>query len=161
MSRQEAREALIGKIAALPAQITDLINKLNAKEVTTAYIPGEWTVAQNVHHLADSHMNAYIRCKLIATEETPTLKPYDQDQWARFPDAADADVASSLALLAALHARWVIFWQNLKPEAWQRTGYHLENGVVSLDQLLVLYAAHSEAHIDQIQRTMAVGGIGD
>jgi hypothetical protein len=103
-------------------------------------------------------MNSYIRCKLIATEETPTLKPYDQDEWASFPDATDADVAASLALLTALHSRWVIFWRNLGPNDWQRTGFHPENGMISLDDQLIHYAEHGEAHIDQIQRTLAAGG---
>ena len=161
MSRQEAREALIDKIAALPAQIADLVHKLSAEEVTTAHIPGEWTVAQNVHHLADSHMNSYIRCKLIATEETPTLKPYDQDEWARFPDARNADVTASLGLLTALHQRWVVFWRALGDDDWQRTGFHPENGMISLDDQLIHYADHGEAHIDQIQRTLVAGGITD
>ncbi|MEZ4637887.1 MAG: putative metal-dependent hydrolase [Caldilineaceae bacterium] len=155
MTNEAIRQTLIEKISALPAQIAALTTGLSSDELTTAYIPGEWTVAQNVHHLADSHMNSYIRCKLIATEEQPPLKPYDQDQWARFPDATNADIAGSLALLTALHGRWVTFWQNLSAEDWARTGYHPENGVVALDQQLVLYAEHGEAHIEQIQRTLA------
>ncbi|MCB0083143.1 MAG: DinB family protein, partial [Caldilineaceae bacterium] len=114
-----------------------------------------WTVAQNVHHLVDSHMNSYIRCKLIATEENPTLKPYDQDQWAEFVDAQAADVSGSLVMLAQLHRRWVCFWETLPDEAWSRTGFHPENGTVTLDTQLISYAEHGEAHIDQITRTLA------
>ena len=79
---------------------------------------------QNVHHLADSHMNSYIRCKLMATEDHPTLKPYDQDLWAAFPDAQKADISGSMAILKSLHERWVEFFESLPVEAWSRTGFH-------------------------------------
>lgn len=87
MTAQE-RSTLINKIRQLPQQIAALVDGLSAAQLTTPYLAGEWTVAQNVHHLADSHMNSYIRCKLIATEEQPPLKPYDQDLWANFVDAS-------------------------------------------------------------------------
>ena len=151
----QTRQDLIAKIAILPQQISDLIANLSDEQLTTPYLPNEWTVAQNVHHLADSHMNSYIRCKLIATEDNPPLKPYDQDQLAQFPDAQTADVAVSLQLLASLHSRWVTFWQNLPDDAWSRTGVHADDGPVTLDSQLRAYAAHGETHIDQIQRTLA------
>ncbi|MCB9137864.1 MAG: DinB family protein [Caldilineaceae bacterium] len=94
---QTARQANIEAIEALPGQVAALTAGLTAEQLTTPYDKGEWTIAQNVHHLCDSHMNSYIRCKLIATEERPPLKPYDQDVWARFPDAEGADLAASLA----------------------------------------------------------------
>jgi hypothetical protein len=100
-------------------------------------------------------MNSYIRCKLIATEEHPPLKPYDQDRWANFADAGAADISSSLALLQSLHARWVIFWETLPDDAWTRTGHHPEAGTVTLERQLAGYAAHGEAHIEQITRTLA------
>jgi hypothetical protein len=100
-------------------------------------------------------MNSYIRCKLIATEDQPPLKPYDQDQWATFADATDADVLLSLRLLRSLHARWVTFWEHLPEEAWQRTGYHPENGLINLEMQVQLYAAHGVGHLDQITRTLA------
>jgi hypothetical protein len=99
------RPTLIAQIAALPEQLAAATADLSAKELTTPYLAGEWTVAQNVHHLADSHLNAYVRCKLIATEEQPVFKPYDQDAWALFPDAQRADLTVSLALLGSLHVR--------------------------------------------------------
>ena len=103
-------------------------------------------------------MNSYIRCKLIASEDHPPLKPYDQDRWARFADGSAADVTASLALLRSLHRRWALFWETLPDEAWTRTGQHPESGAVSLDDQLELYADHGEAHIDQIQRTLAAAG---
>lgn len=149
------RTELIEKIRRLPGQIAELVTGLSAEQLTTHYLPDEWSVAQNVHHLVDSHMNSYIRCKLIATEEHPTLKPYDQDQWAQFADAGAADVSGSLLMLEQLHRRWVSFWETLPDGAWARTGHHPESGTVTLDTQLASYADHGEAHIDQITRTLA------
>ncbi|MCB0047586.1 MAG: DinB family protein [Caldilineaceae bacterium] len=156
---QTARQANIAAIGALPGQVAALTAGLTAEQLTTPYDKGEWTIAQNVHHLCDSHINSYIRCKLIATEERPPLKPYDQDAWARFPDAEEADMAASLALLGGLHSRWVLFWQTLPDDAWARTGVHPESGAVSLDEQLRLYAEHGRAHLAQMQRVMVAGGI--
>jgi uncharacterized damage-inducible protein DinB len=155
MPSQAERKTLIDTIRALPERLAALVGGLSDAQLTTQFLAGEWTVAQNVHHLADSHMNSYVRCKLIATEDHPTLKPYDQDRWAAFPDAQSADLSTSLALLQALHARWVTFWESLPADAWARTGNHPESGTVSLDDQLALYAAHGEGHLDQIRRTLA------
>jgi hypothetical protein len=149
------RAHFIDAIRNLPDQLEALVAGLSVEELTTHYLANEWTVAQNVHHLFDSHANSYIRCKLIATEERPPLKPYDQDAWASFPDAQDSDISGSLALLRNLHARWVRFWESLPDEAWQRVGYHPENGAMSLDDIVRSYAAHGAAHLDQITRTLA------
>lgn len=154
MSEQE-RGLLLDKIRHLPQQIADLVAGLSEEQLTTPYLASEWTVAQNVHHLVDSHMNSYIRCKLIATEDHPTLKPYDQDAWAQFADARAADVSGSLMMLAQLHRRWVSFWETLPDDAWIRTGHHPESGTVTLAAQLAIYAAHGEAHIEQITRTLA------
>jgi hypothetical protein len=155
MLTSSQRQHLIEKIRVLPAQIAELTADLTAEQLTTPYLSGEWTVAQNVHHLPDSHMNSYIRCKLMATEDNPPLKPYDQALWAAFPDAQIADISGSLALLRNLHARWVRFWEQLPEVAWSRTGVHQNDGVVTLEDMLRLYAAHGEAHIDQITHTLA------
>ena len=149
------RQAMIEQIRQLPAQIGALVDGLSDAELGTHFLPGEWTVAQNVHHLADSHMNSYVRCKLMATEDHPPLKPYDQDKWAEFPDASSTDVSTSLALLAALHARWVIFWETLDDDMWSCTGNHLSGSVVTLEDQLRLYVDHGHAHIDQIAHTLA------
>jgi hypothetical protein len=150
-----ARAHWIAAIAALPGQLEALVAPLGPEELTTPYLAGEWTVAQNVHHLVDSHATSYIRCKLILTEERPTLKPYDQDAWASLPDGRDAEVGVSLAILRGLHARWVRFWEALPESAWERSGYHPENGPMTLAHILRVYAAHGEAHLDQIRRTLA------
>lgn len=151
----EQRDQWIAQIEQLPAQLTELVRPLSPSQLTTQFLANEWSVAQNIHHLADSHMNSYIRCKLIASEENPTLKPYDQDLWAAFGDAQQADVEISLQLLRSLHARWVQFWRELPEDAWQRIGFHPENGPISLISLVETYANHGLGHIDQIQRTLA------
>lgn len=149
------RAAQIDAIARLPELLAALVAGLSPAELTTPFLAGEWTVAQNVHHLVDSHANAYIRCKLILTEEHPALKPYDQDAWAALPDASDPELGSSLAILRGLHTRWAQFWHSLPPTAWERTGFHPEHGPVSLARILRSYADHGEAHLDQIRRTLA------
>jgi len=154
MTTQE-RQQSIDKIRRLPGQIAELVSGLSEAQLTTHFLAGEWTMAQNVHHLADSHMNSYIRCKLILTEENPPLKPYDQDAWANLPDAQSADLSASLTLLTQLHARWVTFWENLPEAAWSRVGFHPDNGPMTLADIVRGYAAHGEAHIDQITRTLA------
>ena len=155
MSESADRGEAIERIRRLPQQLEELVAGLSTEALTARPLTGEWSVAQNVHHLADSHINSYVRCKLMATEESPTLKPYDEAAWARFADGSSADLSDSLALLKALHARWVQFWETLPDEAWQRTGLHPESGEVTLARQLELYVSHGEAHLDQIRRTLA------
>lgn len=157
MLNQTERQALIKRIRALPGLVAQVTAGLTATQLTTHYLPDEWTVAQNVHHLVDSHLNSYVRCKLIITEERPTFKPYDQARWAALPDASQADITDSLALLGHLHARWVVFWESLAEEDWARTGFHPESGIVALGDQLQLYADHGEGHLDQMARTLAAG----
>lgn len=149
------RKGLIDKIKRLPAQLELLVGGLSYAQLHTHFLADEWTVAQNVHHLADSHMNCLIRIKLILTEDHPTLRPYDQDAWAVTPDYVHTPIVESLMLLRGLHSRWAVLFEHLGDEQWQRTGFHPDNGVVTLDGLLRDYAAHGEGHLDQITRTLA------
>ena len=155
MPASSAREEAIEKIRRLPHQVDELISGLSPQELTAKTLPNQWTVAQIVHHLADSHINSYVRCKLMATEENPTLKPYDEGAWASLSDGSSADLSASLALLKALHARWILFWQDLPDDSWQRTGQHPQSGAVTLARQLELYVEHGEAHLEQIRRTLA------
>jgi hypothetical protein len=155
MPEASTREEAIEKIRSLPQQVEELVSGLSPQELTAKTLPNEWTVAQNVHHIADSHINSYVRCKLIATEENPTLKPYDEGAWALLSDGSSAELSDSLALLKALHARWVRFWENLPDDVWQRTGQHPQSGAVTLARQLELYVEHGEAHLEQIRRTLA------
>lgn len=143
------RTALIDEIAALPGRVAAVVQPLSESQRDTPYRPGGWTVRQLVHHLPDSHLNAYTRFKLALTESEPTIRPYDQDAWALLPDSeADADV--SLILLAALHRRWVILLRSITGEQWERRLVHPETGVMDLDQLLQLYAWHGRHHLGHI-----------
>jgi hypothetical protein len=155
MSTSAERAALIASLRALPDALEELVGGLSPEQLTTHYLAGEWTVAQNVHHLFDSHANSYIRCKLALTEDEPPFKPYNQDAWADLPDATDAEIGVSLGLLRGLHTRWARFWETLPAEAWGQVGRHPEYGTMSLDDILRSYVAHGEGHLDQITRTLA------
>lgn len=149
------RQALIDEIRALPDQLEQMVAGLSPAQLTAAPLPGEWTIAQIVHHLPDSHINSYVRCKLMATEENPTLRPYDEAAWAHLPDGSGPDLSHSLALLCSLHTRWAIFWDNLSEAEWQRTGFHPANGPLTLERQLQDYVQHGRDHLDQIRRTLA------
>lgn len=155
MATAQERQARIEIIRSFPARLRHLVAGLTAEQLTTHYLPTEWTVAQNVHHLVDSHINSIIRFKLILTEDRPPLKGYNQDDWAVLPDAGTAYLENSLAILDGLHDRWGILLDSLTEVQYQRVGIHSERGDITIDDLLVTYADHCLAHIDQITRTLA------
>ena len=148
MFTETQRRELIEKIRNLPAQLRARVSGLTDAQLTTHFQADEWTVAQNVHHLADSHMNSFIRIRLILTEERPTLKPYDQDLWAGLADAGTTALEESLSILDGL-------FESLDEADWQRSGLHPENGEVTITDMLRFYAAHGQGHIDQIGRALA------
>jgi hypothetical protein len=145
------RDELIRKIEALPGQVRAAVAGAGGGQLDRPYRPGGWSARQVVHHLADSHMNAYIRCRLILTEAEPPLKGYAQDDWARLPDASGGPLEPSLAILDGLHARWAAFFRALPEDAWQRAGRHTEYGPVTLGRILETYAAHGEKHLEHIR----------
>lgn len=155
MLTPEQRNIYMTAIRRFPVELDKLLDGLTEAQLTTPYLEGEWTVAQNVHHVADSHMNSYVRLKLILSEERPPLKGYDQDVWATYPDATTADLEATSFLLKGLHARWVSVFERLSDAQWSRVGIHSEIGEVSVDDLVKTYAEHCEAHLDQITRTLA------
>ena len=146
---------LIEKIEQFPVQLETAVSGLTIEQLTTAYLEGEWTVAQNVHHLADAHLNGFVRVKLALTEDCPPLKPYDQDKWAVYPDAKNVDLEASFQILRGLHQRWGLLFRALSDDEWTRTGNHLDDGIETVADLLRIYVTHGEAHLDQIQRTLA------
>jgi uncharacterized damage-inducible protein DinB len=144
------RDEFISIISKAPAELATAVQGLNSDQTNTPYRPGGWTVRQVVHHLPDSHMNSYIRFRLALTEDVPTIKPYDEAQWAELTDAKTAPIEYSIALLENLHLRWVLLLESLKSEDWKRAFRHPELGLMRLDQNLALYAWHSRHHVAQI-----------
>jgi hypothetical protein len=152
------RREKVQKIRSLPEELENAVRGLSEQQLDTPYREGGWTVRQVVHHLADSHLNAFVRMKLILTEEHPTLKPYDQDKWAGRHDASRIPVESSILLLRGLHQRWVELLNSVREAEWTRGGHHPEDGEVNLEDLLTIYARHCESHVRQIQELRTARG---
>lgn len=153
----ERRRELIGWIAEAPARLRAAVQGLNDEQLNTPYRPGGWTVRQVVHHVPDSHMNAYIRFRWALTEDRPRIKTYDEGRWAELPDARSLPVEASLDLLDALHRRWVALLHALPAADYGKTVQHPDHGEINLNQLLGLYAwhgAHHVAHVESLRRRM-------
>lgn len=151
----EMRAGAILEIASTPERVRAAVKGLNEAQLDTPYREGGWTVRQVVHHLADSHMNAYVRWRLALTETEPTIKPYEESAWAKLEDAAHAPIEVSLRLLEPLHERWVRLLHSLKPEGFAQTFRHPDHGVKTLDWMLFLYAWHGKhhtAHITELRK---------
>jgi uncharacterized damage-inducible protein DinB len=144
------RRDRIADIEGLPRRMREAVKSLSQQQLDTAYREGGWTVRQVVHHVPDSHLNAYTRFKLALTEDTPTIKPYAEAEWAKLPDSAMA-IDVSLNLLEAVHARWVTILKAMTPEQWKRALHHPEKGKdLTLDQMLALYSWHSRHHLAHV-----------
>ena len=155
-STAEQRQQWIREIARAPQELRAAVASLTPEQLDTPYRPGGWTVRQVVHHVPDSHMNAFIRFKLALTEDQPTIKPYDEARWAVLADAA-LPIGPSLDLLEALHVRWVRLLQTMSELDYQRTFVHPESGAWRLDQCLAQYAWHGRHHTGHIRLVAAVG----
>lgn len=143
----DSRAAAIAAIDALPGNLRAAVAGLDDEQLDTSYRDGGWTVRQLVHHVADSHVNAYVRHKLTLTEDEPTIRAYDEKVWAETAEARTANPELSLALLEALHARWCAFLRSLSAEAFSRRFVHPEKPVpMSLDASVALYAWHGRHH---------------
>lgn len=147
---EEQKMKCIDDIALTPANLRSVVSGLPQARLDTPYRPGGWTVRQVVHHVPDSHMNAYIRFKLALTEREPTIKPYAETRWAELDDTQATPVEVSVQLLECLHDRWIRLLRSLKTEDWQRTFRHPELGLVSLEKNLALYAWHGKHHVAHI-----------
>ena len=158
----EQRLERIARIAAAPDRLRAAVAGLSDAQLDTPYRDGGWTVRQVVHHVPDSHLNAYTRFRLALTEPTPTIRPYMEHRWAELPDAHTAPVEISLALLEALHRRWVELLRRLDSPAWERRFVHPEHGREwPLDEALAMYAWHGEhhtAHVTRLRDRMGWGG---
>ena len=149
------RAEAIREIAFTPQKVRVALLGLNDSQLDTPYREGGWTVRQVVHHLADSHMNAYIRWRLALTETEPTIKRYEESAWAKLEDAAHSPVEVSLRLLETLHERWITLLHSVKDHEFARTFRHPDHGVRTLDWMLFLYAWHGNhhtAHITELRK---------
>ena len=154
----DLRASFVRDIVAAPVAVRAAVAGLTTEQRLTPYRDGGWTVAQVVHHLADSHMHAYARVKFAATEDVPTIKPYNEAIWANFADASDANVDPSLRLIESLHARWArVSAEPLAQEDFERRLMHPERGPMTIDRMVALYAWHGRhhvAHITELRKRM-------
>jgi len=145
------RMAAIATLAELPGKLSGAVEGLHRAQLNTPYRDGGWTVRQLVHHIADSHMNAFVRVRLALTEDWPTICAYDEKAWAKLHDSA-APIKWSVALIESLHARWVMLLESLSDEQWQRGYKHPERGPGTVELTALLYAWHSRHHVAHITR---------
>jgi hypothetical protein len=147
----------IKRIATLPENLRSEVQYLSDEQLDTCYRPGGWTLRQVIHHLPDSHMNAYIRFKLALTEENPIIKPYHEDRWAECKDAKSAPIIISLNLLESIHIRWVEFIRTLTVSEFDRTYHHpAADKDYTLKEVLSMYAWHGEHHLAHISQTKRI-----
>jgi len=149
------RAVLIEEIAETPANLTAEVVRLSDAQLDTPYRPGGWTVRQVVHHVPDSHMNAYIRCKLAVTEDGPPIKTYEEALWAETLDGRTGPVEVSLTLLTSLHTRWVRWLRSLDEPVFARKALHPQWGAMRVDDILQLYAWHGRHHVGHIRQLKA------
>src|SRR3954470_17650444 len=146
----QQRAQCIEDIAAAPKTIRAAVKGLSPEQIETPYRDGGWTVRQVLHHVPESHMNAFLRFKWALTEDTPTVKAYKESEWAKTPEVAKTSVETSLVLLGALHERWVNLLRSMTAEDFARKLNHSENGEMTVDKLLALYAWHGKHHVAHI-----------
>lgn len=152
---EKDRARYIQTIALAPSRLRDAVEGLTDAQLDTSYRQGGWTIRQVVHHVPDSHMNAYIRFKLALTENDPVIKPYDEAAWALLRDTSETPIEVSLSLLDSLHRRWVVLMRGLSATEWQRRFVHPEYGwTQKIEQTLALYAWHSEHHIAHVKQAL-------
>ena len=144
--------AWISAIEALPRWLDVIIENLDAAQLDTPYRPGGWTMVQTIHHLSDSHMNAFVRLKLALTEDVPTIKPYEEARWAETPEVYSVPVNVSITLLHALHRRWAALLHAMPSEGWQRSYFHPEQGrAYALWDMTAMYAWHCRHHMEHLR----------
>ncbi len=148
----------LNSLGELPQNLRAAVRHLHEDQLATPYREGGWTVRQLVHHVADSHMNCYVRIRLALTENAPTIRPYEEKSWATLHDAEAAPVEWSLELLESLHARLLMLLHSLSAPQWQRTYLHPENGPMRLDEAASLYAWHSKHHVAHVRALRAAKG---
>lgn len=147
----ETIQSWIDAIEGLPSRLEKALEGMSRKQLDTPYREGGWSVRRLVHHLADSHINAFIRSRFLLTEEVPTIMPYDQDAWAKLADS-DLPVDASLDILRGMHQRWAHLLKSLDEADWKKELNHPDNGIMSMAKLTAMYAWHSNHHLAHITK---------
>lgn len=148
---EKERDAKIADILFLPRMLEYAVLNLDESQIQTPYREGGWTVHQLIHHLADSHMNSFIRFKLALTEENPVIKPYLEDKWSELADVSDVPINISITLLHALHHRWHRLLESMSVDDFRRTVFHPEKQKdITLWDMLLIYAWHGKHHVAHI-----------
>lgn len=153
----EMKKEFIQTIEDLPSQLKSEVENLSQQQLDTPYRDGGWTIRQVVHHMPDSHLNAYVRFKLALTEDNPKIKTYEEHLWAELPDTFKTPIEISLNLLESLHIRWGLLLKSLSDDQFDRTFQHPVSGNITLRKTLALYAWHSNhhlAHITELKKKM-------
>lgn len=145
----ELRRELIDRIAELPARLSRAVANLDDRQLDTPYRPEGWTVRQTIHHIADSHLNAFCRFKLALTEDVPTIRPYYEDRWAELSDSR-LPIAPSMKIIEGVHERWAVLLNSMTDADFQKRLQHPETGEWSLEKMLGLYAWHGRHHTAHI-----------
>lgn len=153
------RETHVKTIEDTPARVRTLVAGLSDAELNTPYRPGGWTIRQVVHHLPESHMNAYVRFKLALTEDAPTIKTYEEQLWAELPDVTQCPVDVSIRLLEALHQRWVVLLRALPERELQKIFVHPQWGRMTVDEGIAMYAWHCRHHVAHVEHALAVARV--
>ena len=145
-----AIDNFIREIELLPERLAEAVKGLTLQQLQTQYRPSGWTVQQVVHHIADSHLNAYVRFKLALTEDKPIIKPYDEKLWAELPDTKLVDINTSLNLIDSLHKRWTTLLKQLSKKELDKEYLHPESGMKNVRETISLYAWHCNHHLAHI-----------
>lgn len=156
---EELKTSWIGIIRNLPTKLEEQLKGITHEQLDFAYRPEGWQIKQVVHHLADSHMNAFIRTKMALTEEAPTIKPYYERRFAKLPDANNYNIESSLAILTGVHARFILLFESIDEEGFSKTYVHPQSKrTYRIDSVLALYAWHSMHHLGHVNQALSSNG---
>jgi DinB superfamily len=154
----QMRREFMNRLDTFPLRLAETVAHLKEMDLDKKYRPGGWKVRQIIHHLCDSHINAYTRFKLALTEDNPTIKPYDENKWSALEEVNSTHITVSVQLLTFLHQRWVQTIREMKPEEYERAYIHPQyQKLTSLDVALALYAWHSDHHLEQIKVALKIG----
>jgi hypothetical protein len=158
---RDSRAAHLAILEQAPGRFRSLVTGLTDAQLDTPYRPGGWTIRQVVHHMPDSHMNAYVRMKLAVTEALPAVRTYDEALWAELPEAKAGPVGMSLALLESLHGRWLAFLHALPEAAFTKAFTHPEWDRVTVSEAVAMYAWHCRHHAAHIESALRAERTGE